>query len=85
MIISFTYGFKHNSILYGWKSKKLYRLPQMIGKRFYPIKTLDLKKWNNDSIGYLVGSNRKSLDQLKSMTIFINQNINEIKDNDCPF
>ena len=86
MIIKYKYGFDFNGILYGWKSKELYRMPQNIGKRFYPLKQLELKTWNNGlTRGYLVGKKRKSLEQLKAMTIFINHEDQVILDENLPF
>jgi len=80
MIIRYKYGFDFNGIIYGWKNKKLYRLPQMIGKRYYPLK--ECGKWVN---GYIVGRMRKSHAQLEYMTNFINYEHQQIKDKDCPF
>jgi hypothetical protein len=81
MIIRYTYGFEYNGILYGWKEKELYRLPQMIGKRFYPLRKCG--EW--DDKGYYLGADRKSFAQLKSMTVFINQEVHEIESSDVPF
>lgn len=81
MIIDFTYGFKHDGVLYWWSEKKLYRLPQMLGKRFYPL--LELNKWKDK--GYYIARQKKSFKQLKSMTIFINQKIEVIESEDLPF
>tara|TARA_R110001599_G_scaffold192226_3_gene387507 strand:- start:970 stop:1236 length:267 start_codon:yes stop_codon:yes gene_type:complete len=88
MIINYIYGFKENEVLYGFKEKKLYRLPQMIGLRFYPLKEVPLRieiigksKWK----GYLLRGKRKSLKQIESMTVFINHVVEEIKHSDCPF
>lgn len=69
-----------NGILFGWKDKQLYRLPQMIGLRFYP-----LKKCGTWDKGYIVARKRKSIKQLEAMTIFINFEHQLIKDKDCPF
>lgn len=80
MIVRYKYGFRFEGVLYGWKDKKLYRLPQMIGKRFYPLK--ECGSWQN---GNIVARKRKSHAQLKSMTHFIDVKIEQIKDNDCPF
>ena len=81
MIIRYKYGIIHNGIIYGWYDKKLYRLPQMIGKRYYPL--LELTKWSNK--GYHIGKVKKSFAQLESMTIFIDKEIQQIKDSSCPF
>ena len=88
MIINYKFGFKHDDILFGFKEKKLYRLPQMIGLRFYPLKEVPKRteiiggsEWN----GYLLRGNRKSVKQVKSMTVFIDFIHQEINDKDCPF
>lgn len=87
MIVKYKYGFSYNDILYGWNEKyELFRLSQMIGKRFYPLKKLELIEWNKGvSKGYLVGTKRKSKLQLKAMTIFINHECQEIEDLKMPF
>lgn len=84
MVIKYIYGFKFDGILYGWKDKNLYRLPQTIGKRFYPLKELKEIEVGKKK-GYLVGCKRKSISQLKDMTVFINFEYQAIKDSDCPF
>lgn len=80
MIIKFTYGLTFNGVIYGWKDKILYRLPQTMGKRFYP-----LKKCGTWEKGFIIGRKRKSLKQLKDMTIFINYEYQKIKAKDVPF
>lgn len=80
MIINFRYGFVYKGKIYGWSEKKLYRLPQMIGKRFYPLK--ECSKYDK---GYFLGKDRKSFKQLQSMTVFIDKEVQIIKDSDCPF
>ena len=77
----YKYGFRFDGKLYGWKNKQLYRLPQIIGKRFYSLKKCG--KWMDK--GYYLGSQRKSHDQLEAMTCFIDHEIEEIKDSDVPF
>lgn len=80
MIIKYKYGFIFDGILYGWKDKKLFRLPQMIGLRFYPLKEVGMyKSW------YVVHQKKKSLIQLQAMTVLINQEVQFIQDSDCPF
>lgn len=80
MIIKFNYGFFYKGKIYGWSEKKLYRLPQMIGERFYPKK--ECKPWKD---GFLLGSDRKSKRQLQSMTVVIDKEVVEITGSDCPF
>ena len=81
MIIKYKYGFKFKGKLYGWKDKHLYRLPQIIGNRFYSLKKCS--KWSDK--GYYLGADRKSHDQLKAMTHFIDEEIEVIVDSDVPF
>ena len=83
-MINFKYGITYNNITYGWSNKDLYRLPQMIGKRYYPLKKLK-KTCVGVSVGYRLSNDKKSMNQLQSMTIFINQKIDNINDNDLPF
>ncbi len=84
MIIRYKYGFLISGILYVWKEGKLFRAAQMINKRFYPFKELPLIDVGNNK-GYLVAKKRKSLKQLKDMTIFVNYERQEINSSDCPF
>ena len=84
MIIKYKYGFEINNFLYGWRDKKLYRLPQVVNKRFYPLREIKKIKVGN-SIGYNVGRVKKSISQLEAMTIFINFELQKINDKDCPF
>lgn len=80
MIVKYKYGLFHDNKLYGWKDKELYRLPQMIGKRFYGL--LKCTKWGT---GYYLGTDRKSKPQLEAMTVVIDKEISVIKDIDVPF
>ena len=87
MIINYTYGFKFDDILYGWKPNeklRLFRLPQMIDKRFYPLKEIPIIDVGKGK-GFLVSRKRKSVNQLKDMTVFINFKHQEISGKDCPF
>jgi hypothetical protein len=80
MIIRYKYGFFYDEKLYGWNKKKLYRLPQMIGTRFYGLK--ECAPWKD---GFILGANRKSASQLKSMTVVINEEIQIVQGDDLPF
>ena len=88
MIIKYKFGFEINGVLYGWKDKKLFRLPQMIGLRFYPLKEIKLKTEKRKSgvfKGYqLYGNIRKSTKQLEHLTHYIDKSIEQINDSDCP-
>jgi hypothetical protein len=80
MIVKYKYGLFHKDKLYGWKHGVLFRLPQMIGKRFYGLKMCS--PWKD---GYYLGEHRKSKSQLEAMTIVIDKEISVIKDSDVPF
>ena len=86
MIIRFKYGFKIDNTLYCFKlgTIELYRMPQMMGLKFYPLKKIPLIDVGK-SKGYLVSRKRKSLKQLKDMTIFIDHKYQEIPHKDMPF
>jgi hypothetical protein len=85
MIIKYKYGFFVNDVVYGFKDKKVFRLPQMIGLRFYPLLEIKLRKVGNKD-GYLLYGNRyKSLKQIESMAVVIDKEVQLIKDKDCPF
>lgn len=80
MILEFSYGFKFNGFLYGWKDKELYRLPITRNNRHYP-----LMKVGRYEGGYYVGRRMKSDKQVKSMTHFINEKVEIIESSDLPF
>ena len=84
MIIKYKYGFEFNGFLYGWKDKELHRLPIFKDKKTLTFKKLKKIKVGNH-FGYNVGRVKKSIKQLESMTIFINYELQTIKDKDCPF
>jgi hypothetical protein len=80
MIVKYKYGLFHNGKIYGWKNKKLFRLPQMIGENFYGL--LECKPWKD---GFYLGADRKSKSQIEAMTVVIDKEISIIKDKDVPF
>jgi len=78
--MEFNTGFEYNGVMYGWYDEKLYRLPQKLGKRFYP--TFECGKYGN---GYYVGRDRKSMAQLKDMTVAIDVTLPRPIDKNNPF
>ncbi len=88
MVIKYKYGFEYKGFLFGWKNKKLHRLPSVINLRSYPLKelptiTIGLKKKK----GYRVARDKKTIDQLMEMTETINYKyvVSGKGDDDCPF
>ena len=84
MVKKYKYGIKHKGMIFGWKDKELYRLSQVFNKKFLPLKKLKKIEVGN-KYGYRICGDRFSDKQLKSMTIFINQEVQEIKSSDVPF
>ena len=80
MILKYKYGFFFENKTYGWMDSELYRLPQVIGKRFYGRKKC--AKWKD---GYYLGDKPKSRAQIEAMTIVINKKIGVVSDRDVPF
>ena len=85
MILRFKYGFDYKGIPYGWLKGKLYRLPyNSKDKRSYPLKELESILIGN-KVGYRVGRDKKTIEQLEVLTNRINFEYNKIVDSDCPF
>lgn len=84
MIVNYEYGITFKGFLYGWKDKKLFRLPQVINKRFLPLKELQIINVGNNK-GYLLNQKRLSMHQLESMTGIINFKHEKITSKECPF
>ncbi len=86
MIKTIKYGFTYKEIDYGWLNKKLHRLPSMIKLRHLPFKELKTIKVGN-KIGYRLGGDRKTIEQLQEITEVINYThvINGKQSKDTPF
>ena len=84
MIVNYEYGITFNGFVYGWKDRKLFRLPQVINKRFLPLKELSVINVGNNK-GYLLNQKRLSMKQLQSMTGIINFKVEKITSKECPF
>jgi hypothetical protein len=86
MIWNFKYGFEYKGFNFGWKDKKLFRLPSEKNLRNYPLKELKLIKIGNKE-GYRVVRDKKTINQLMEITETINFKyiVNGKKHVDCPF
>lgn len=78
--IEFSKGFIFNGVIFGWRYKKLFRLPQVINNRFYT-----LKECASYDKGFIVYRKRKSFKQLKEMTTNITEVLENQLDKDTPF
>lgn len=81
----YKYGFFYKNVKYGWHNKELYRLPYTNDSNY----SFCVKKLNpiiiGNKVGYRIGGDRKTIEQLKSITIPINHVEHEIKSKDVPF
>ena len=86
MIQNFKYGFEYKGLNFGWKNKKLFRLPSTKHLRSYPLRELPLIKIGKNK-GYRVVRDKKTIDQLMEITEVINYKyeVNGIGSKDCPF
>lgn len=89
MIQNFKYGFEYKGFNFGWKDKKLFRLPTTTKDlRSYPLKELPIieigKKKNK---GYRIVRDKKTIEQLMEITEVIDYKyeINGKKSKDTPF
>lgn len=78
------YGFEINGIEYGWKSRKLYRLPQNIGNCYHSLKEMNLIPVGKKE-GYRVAGKRKTIEQLEAITVPMKRIVSTIKHEDLPF
>ena len=85
MITKYIKGIEVNGVVYGFKDKKLHRLPQMIGKRFYPLKEVPIIKVGNKRGYNLYRKKRLSFAQVESLLMFINIEVQDISDDEMPF
>lgn len=82
MVLTFNYGFSYKNIDFGWNKKKLYRLPQIIGKRYFTLN--EVKKTADNR--YIIYDTLKSVKQLQEMTVKIPKiEISIVKGDDVPF
>jgi hypothetical protein len=73
-------GFNYLGKVYIWHEKELYRLPFESHQRYFGL--LKCTKWND---GYILGSVRKSINQLRSMTKDIESDFVFEQHDDMPF
>lgn len=69
MILNFKNGFEINKMKFGYTSQGLYRLPQMMGKRFYPLKKIPIIYYGKGKKfgGYRCNRKTVSFLQIKSL------------------
>lgn len=80
----YKFGFEYKGVIYGWKFKKLYKLPYTKGLRSYQLKEIPMHCPKSTAL-YNIQRDKFSLKQLKEKTIEINVSIISLIDYDCPF
>lgn len=83
-IIVYRFGFDFFGILYCWKSKELFRMPYVCGKRCYSQRKLKLQH-NGGSYGYWISGMFKSLSNLKEITKELNYSTEIFVNDGMPF
>ena len=80
----YKYGFEYKGVLYGWKNKKLYKLPYIKNKRSYTLKEIPFYCFKTTLVANIQRT-KMTLNKLKFLTKEINIEVAEIVSSDCPF
>ena len=80
----YKYGFEYKGVLYGWKDKKLYKLPYIKNKRSYSIKEIKPNVFKS-TIVYNIQRTKLTINRLKTLTREINIETEIFSKTFCPF
>lgn len=80
----YKYGFKYKDIIYGWKDKKLYKLPYTKNNRSYELREVPSYVFKTTTL-FNVQRDKLSLKNLKARTEIINICLETWLESDCPF
>lgn len=80
----FKYGFEYNGIVYGWKDKKLYKLPYTKNKRSYALKEIPMYCFKSTFV-FNISRRKLTINRLKQLTKEVNINVKTMDNNECPF
>jgi hypothetical protein len=80
----YKYGFEYKGVLYGWKNKKLFRLPYTKDKRSYSLKEIPFYCYKSTLVAN-IQRNKLTLNRIKTLTKEINIEINSYICDDMPF
>jgi len=83
-ITTYKYGFYFKGVPYGWKNKKLYRLPHVKNKRSYGIKEITFYCFKTTLVCN-IQKQKLTINRLKKLTAIVNFENIEIISSDCPF
>lgn len=80
----YKYGFYFRDVPYGWKNKKLFRLPYTKNNRSYSLKEIPFYCFKTTLVCN-IQKQKLTMNRLKSLTKEVNINVTEIISSDCPF
>lgn len=80
----YKYGFEYKGVKYGWKDKKLYRLPYVKNNRSYSILEIKFYCYKSTLIANIQRV-KLTFNRIKEMTTEINIKLKSYISNDLPF
>lgn len=80
----YKYGLQYKGVLYGWKDKKLYRLPYTKNKRSYCLKEVPFYCFKSTLVANLQ-RDKVTINKLKFLTKEINVEVSSYIHSDIPF
>jgi len=80
----YRWGFIYKDVKYGWKNKKLYKLPYVKNKRSYALKEIPINCFKSTLVAN-IQREKLTINKLKELTFEINCNIITLADNGIPF
>jgi|TARA_R110000782_G_scaffold232440_1_gene318655 hypothetical protein len=82
--IEYKYGFEYKGVKYGWKNKKLFRLPFTRNKRTFKLKEIPQYVFKTTCV-YNIQRDKITILKLKGRTVEVNWSTNITTEGDCPF
>ncbi len=80
----YKYGLEYKGVLYGWKDKKLYRLPYIKDKRSYSLLEINFYCYKSTLVANIQRT-KLTMNRIKSLTKEINIELDSYVFSDMPF
>ena len=80
----YKYGFYFDGVPYGWKNKKLYRLPHISNNKSFGIKEISFYCFRSTLVCN-IRRKKMTLNKLKRLTVEINITVKNLTEKTCPF
>lgn len=80
----YRFGFYYKEVPYGWKNKKLYKLPYTKNKRSYKLVEVPRYCFKATFV-YNIQRNKLTINKLKFLTKEINFRVDSLESVNCPF